>query len=158
TDAMGRAVLANMIFDARSSRTVPGSTRFLRDPFPGNIVPTARFDPVAAKILQTDLWPLPNIAGDRDSNTGNPRQNYADGRSSRSTSDQMMARIDHRFSQNDSVYVRYGFQTSDSFSPGNFPGTERFSPSTKHVTSAVYTKTLSTTRVNEVRFVWQREV
>src|SRR5262249_34682239 len=130
---------------------------FVRDPFPNNRVPVGRFDPVAAKILQTDLWPLPNIAGDRDAATGNPRQNYADGRSSRSTSDQAMIRIDHRISSNDLLYVRYGFQPSDSFSPGNFPGTERFSPDKKHVTSATYTKTLSPSRVNEVRFIWQRE-
>src|SRR5262249_46507045 len=78
TDALGRAVLANAIYDARTSRTVAGSTRFVRDPFPGNRVPASRFDPVAANILQTDLWPAPNIAGDRDAATGNPRQNYAD--------------------------------------------------------------------------------
>src|SRR5262249_62243982 len=53
TDALGRAVLANMIYDARTSRTVAGSTRFVRDPVPDNRVSANRFDPVAAKLLQT---------------------------------------------------------------------------------------------------------
>jgi len=157
TDSLGRSVLANMIYDARSSRTVAGSSRFLRDPFPDNRIPLSRFDAVAAKILQTDLWPAPNIPGEIDRTTGNPRQNYADGRSNRSRSDQMMSRVDHRFTSNDSIYGRYGYQNSDSFSPGNFPGLERLSPSRKHVASGVYTKTLSPTRLNEVRFAYHRE-
>ena len=158
TDALGRPVFANMIYDPRTSRTLPGSSRFVRDPFLNNQIPANRFDPVSAKIVaRDDLWPMPNIAGDRDSATGNPRQNYADGRSNRSTSDQMMARLDHRFSSNDLVYGRYGWGRSDSFSPGNFVGLERTSPSQKHVGSGVYTKTLSPTMVNEVRFVYQRE-
>src|SRR5262249_328620 len=73
-DALGRPVFANQIFDAGTSRQVPGSTRFVRDPFPGNRIPASRFDPVAAKILQTDLWPAPNIPGERDASTRNPRQ------------------------------------------------------------------------------------
>lgn len=157
TDALGRPALANMIYDARSSRPVSGSSRFLRDPFPNNRIPLARFDPVAAKIPEMNLWPLPNTAGDRDRNTGNPRQNYADGRSNRSRSDQMMARVDHRFSPNDRIYGRYGHQNSNSFSPGNFPGVERFGPTRKHVASGVYSNILSPTKLNEVRFVYQRE-
>jgi hypothetical protein len=159
TDALGRPVFANMIYDPLTSRNVPGTTRFVRDPFLDNKIPAYRFDPVAAKIIQrTDLWPVPNVVGSRDAGTGNPRQNYADGRSSRSTSDQMMARIDHRFSSNDLVYGRYGWGRSDSFSPGSFVGLERLNPSHKNVASGVYTKTLSPTMVNEVRFVYQREV
>jgi len=152
TDALGRPVFANQIFDARSSRQVPGSTRFVRDPFPGNRIPLNRFDPVAARILQTDLWPAPNIPGVRDAGTGNPRQNYADGRSNRSQSDQYMSRVDHRFTQNDNVLVRYGYLTSDSFSPGNFLGNERLNPGSKHLVGASYTKVISASKLNEVRF------
>jgi hypothetical protein len=48
TDLMGRPILENTIYDPLSSRTVDG--RVFRDPFPGNAIPSARFDPVASKI------------------------------------------------------------------------------------------------------------
>ncbi|MGH8245179.1 MAG: hypothetical protein ACREUU_01965, partial [Gammaproteobacteria bacterium] len=158
TDTLGRAVLANMVYDPRSSRQVVGSTRFLRDPFPLNRIPVSFWDPVAVKVLQTDLWPAPNIPGARDTATGNPRQNYADGRSNRSSSDQFTARGDHRFTQNDNFYLRYGYLASDSFSPGSFVGNERFSPASKHVVTANYTKTVSPTQINEVRFGYNLEL
>ena len=49
TDAEGRTVRYGTIYDPSTSRLV-GST-WVRDPFPGNIVPKARWSPVAAKIL-----------------------------------------------------------------------------------------------------------
>jgi hypothetical protein len=49
-----------VIYDPLTSRTVNGVQ--VRDPFPGNIIPPARWDPVAAKVLGS-LW-QPNNAGD----------------------------------------------------------------------------------------------
>ncbi len=57
TDALGRPVLAGAIYDPTTQRTVNG--QIVRDPFPGNIIPTAEFSPVSAK-LQTFL-PQPQI-------------------------------------------------------------------------------------------------
>jgi len=51
----------NAIFDPSTTRQVNGVWQ--RDPFPGNVVPTARFDPVARNILQAGPWVLPNRAG-----------------------------------------------------------------------------------------------
>ena len=50
TDALGRSVPFGAVYDPSTTRSVNGTT--VRDPFPGNIVPTNRFDPVSAKILQ----------------------------------------------------------------------------------------------------------
>ena len=47
------------IFDPTTTRSVGG--QFVRDPFPGNIIPANRIDPVALAILQR--VPLPNAAG-----------------------------------------------------------------------------------------------
>lgn len=49
-DALGRPVVYGQIYDPRTTRDVNGVA--VRDPFPGNIIPQARFDPVSAKILQ----------------------------------------------------------------------------------------------------------
>jgi hypothetical protein len=48
TDLMGRPILENAIYDPATNRTVNG--RIFRDVFSGNVIPSSRFDPVAAKI------------------------------------------------------------------------------------------------------------
>ncbi|MEZ5399727.1 MAG: carboxypeptidase regulatory-like domain-containing protein [Bryobacteraceae bacterium] len=49
TDAAGRSVQFGSIFDPASARQVNGS--WVRDPFPGNIVPQNRWSPVSQKII-----------------------------------------------------------------------------------------------------------
>lgn len=49
TDPLGRPIMNGAIYDPATTRVVNGQT--VRDPFPGNIIPVNRFDPVAAKIL-----------------------------------------------------------------------------------------------------------
>jgi hypothetical protein len=48
TDALGRDVFRGMIFDPRSTRTVNGAT--VRDPFPGNIIPSNRISQVSRNL------------------------------------------------------------------------------------------------------------
>ena len=51
TDPLGRSIIQNTIYDPLSQR--PASltdSRLIRDPFPGNIIPTKQLDPVALKI------------------------------------------------------------------------------------------------------------
>jgi hypothetical protein len=155
TDAAGQPVYANQIYDPVTSRLV--GTRFLRDAFPGNRIPLSRFDPVALKIIQQGLWPEPNVAGTRDSRTGNPRDNYYDDRSTRNVADQFLIRVDHRFSDKDSFYARWGVNDTDGFSPGSFPGNERLDLNRQQVAGGSYTRTLGPTKVNDLRFGYQRE-
>src|SRR5262249_21940282 len=74
--------------------------RFSRLPFPGNIIPTSRIDPIATKIL--NLYPLPNQAGTTDG-----RNNYFV--SGRTTEDYWttIGRFDHAFGDNDRMFVRF---------------------------------------------------
>ena len=58
TDALGRPVFANEIFDPRSRTTAPNG-QGVADPFPNNIIPKDRFSPVAVAI-QNLLPPLSN--------------------------------------------------------------------------------------------------
>jgi|SRR5579871_1181904 len=48
-DVLGRPVQFGAIYDPSTTRTVNGQV--VRDPFPGNVVPQSRFDPVAANVL-----------------------------------------------------------------------------------------------------------
>jgi hypothetical protein len=47
-DTAGTALIQNQVFDPTTTRTVNGVA--VRDPFPNNIIPVGRIDPVAAKI------------------------------------------------------------------------------------------------------------
>lgn len=59
-DSTGRTIIDGQIFDPTTTR--PGSDGYrIRDPFPGNVVPLARFDPSSAKVLA--LIPRPTRGG-----------------------------------------------------------------------------------------------
>ncbi len=61
TDPLGRNIPSGTVFDPSTTRTVNGV--LVSDPFTGNLIPAARFDPVAAKILTMIPQPLgPNAA------------------------------------------------------------------------------------------------
>jgi hypothetical protein len=76
TDALGRPVSTNEIYDPTTTRTVAagakdpvtglvnnsGSDAVLRDPFPGNMIPAAEFSKAAAALLP--LFPNPLFGGD----------------------------------------------------------------------------------------------
>jgi len=56
-DPLGRQMLEGMIYDPATTKTAPDG-RLYRDPFPNNIIPKDRFDPIAVKIQA--LFPQPN--------------------------------------------------------------------------------------------------
>jgi hypothetical protein len=56
TDALGRQLVEGQIFDPLTERLAPNGRR-VRDQFPGNVIPVARFDPVAVRIQ--NLLPNP---------------------------------------------------------------------------------------------------
>ena len=55
-DALNRPIFQNQIFDPNTTRPAPDGS-VVRDPFPGNIIPIDRMDPVALKIQS--MIPLP---------------------------------------------------------------------------------------------------
>ena len=59
TDALGRQVFANAIYDPKTRTTAPNGVG-IADVFPNNKIPLTRFDPVAAKIQA--LIPQPTNA------------------------------------------------------------------------------------------------
>ncbi len=67
-DAQGRLI---PIYDPTTTRPDPNNPgRFLRDPFPGNIIPQNRLDP-AAKILAKQIYGAPNVTGAPFTNINN---------------------------------------------------------------------------------------
>ncbi len=86
-DALGRDIVFGQIYDPATTRQLPDGT-WIRDPFPGNIIPADRFSKVTENILKYDI---PNPQIDRMKNN-NPR--YSNGQPILHI-DNYMSKIDH---------------------------------------------------------------
>jgi hypothetical protein len=90
------------IYDPATTRPNPNGAGFVRDLFPGNIVPANRQDPLSLKVLP--YMPLPN-ARPTDLNTN--ANNFVSLVGSLSDQGVTNVRVDHRFSDSDSMFFRY---------------------------------------------------
>ncbi len=101
------------LFDPFTTRPNPAGSGFVRDPFPGNVIPANRMDPVARQVLQ--YFPLPNQPG----NAVTGAQNYFATGSAELNVDNLDARVDHHLSDNQKVFVRYSYRKTHS-APASF--------------------------------------
>jgi hypothetical protein len=88
-------------------------------PFPGNVIPQDRFDPVARNILN-QLYPAPNTAGTRGA-TGQPINNYLINPTLERQDNQFDGKIDHKLSDNNRFFVRYSYQKTHRLLPATLP-------------------------------------
>jgi Carboxypeptidase regulatory-like domain/TonB-dependent Receptor Plug Domain/TonB dependent receptor len=154
TDALGRPVPRNGIYDARTSRLV--NNVYVRDLFPGNTLPASRFDSVARNMVNfPGLIPAPNIPGGRGTN-GNPTQNFFDGRTRSDNYDLFSMRVDHQFSSNDTLMARYSVTDSNAFAPNTFPGYGTFDNQRQMAGTIAHTHVFGPTVVNEFKFGYLR--
>jgi Carboxypeptidase regulatory-like domain/TonB dependent receptor len=83
-----------------------------RAPFPGNIIPSARIDPIAARYLKS-YEPLPTL-----SSAGG---NYLDSTPNDIRSNNGSLRVDHQFRNRSSIFGRYTINDDRNLFAGNFP-------------------------------------
>ena len=87
---------------------------FTRQPFPGNVIPESRIDPIAREVVE--LFPhanRPGLAG-----------NYLDNAPYREDQNQATVRVDHRLSDRHQLMGRYNRGMVDAFEPyAEDPGT-----------------------------------
>jgi hypothetical protein len=122
-------------------------------PFPGNVIPADRFDPLAVGIMA--LVPLPNQPG---------ANNFISQPSITDNSDRLLARFDVHFSPSDSVFARYIYSNRHRDIPGLFTGvidgtsTSAFGNQKIKTNGVVagWTRIFSPTIVNELRFSWSQ--
>jgi hypothetical protein len=88
-------------------------------PFQGNVIPSARVDPVARRIVE-QLYPRANTAGRRAEN-GQPIDNYVANPPQRRHDDQFDVRIDHALGDANRPSVRYSFDKSRREVPPYLP-------------------------------------
>ncbi len=102
-----QTVVASVPTVAETQGDFSAWTAVVRDPltnspFPGNIIPSSRLDPVGASIAA--LYPAPNVSGARSRNN-----NFRANQPINTTTNVAVARLDHSFSTNDRIYGRFLF-------------------------------------------------
>jgi outer membrane receptor protein involved in Fe transport len=98
-----------VIYDPTTSRQVGTTT--VRDPFPGNIIPQNRIDPIARNLMQ--LYPAPTTSG--------LVNNYSGQTNRTQDSNSTDVKVDHRFTQNNTLAMRYSYNDVATFTPGACP-------------------------------------
>jgi hypothetical protein len=108
TAAQRSGIFTTPVYDPATTTKV-GST-YTRAQFAGNVIPSSRFDPVSAQLLS--LYPAPNLAG---------KSNFFSNQKETIAQDQYVARVDHRFSNKDSIFGRYSTQANTNNLPAPLP-------------------------------------
>src|SRR5690242_12867114 len=117
-------------------------------------------NPVIAKLLARNPWPAPNRPLPLFDNTGEPNLFVTTPASN--DVDSLIAKIDHSFTKDIQLTGRYFYGTSDQSFPlailaGNIlPGYNTTTPTKVHLVSLSLLNVISSTKVNEVRFGFNR--
>ena len=133
----------NQLYDP-STKTlingVPGGT-----PFPGNIIPTGKINPVSIKLMQ--YLPLPNIV------TSTLNNNYQTADQSPTNKDQFNQRVDWTESQKSSWFARYSWTSENSLTQGIYLNGGTVLTSGNQAVLA-NTRVFSPVMVNDIHFGW----
>jgi len=97
TDALGRPIFQGQIYDPQTTRS-DGQGGFLRDPFPGNVIPANRLSSISQAIQK--LYALPTRPGTQLNWVGAAFPTRVD-------KDQWTFKLDHIFSQKHRVSLAY---------------------------------------------------
>jgi hypothetical protein len=102
--------LPGTIYDPATTRLVGSS--FVRDPFPGNIIPANRLDPNAVALL--NLYPAPTNSG--------LVNNFANSPVLIQNEKQFDVRLDLNFTQKDQLYYSFSYDDKPELIPSIFGG------------------------------------
>ena len=136
------------------TQTQNAQGQYVRSQFPGNIIPANRLNPVGQNLI--NLFPQPNLPGVANNYLYNPIRTTKE--------HDFDSRVDHRFSESDSAWVRFSWSNSNLTEPSYLPapaiGAGPGVPglNAQPVKQAVLSEThiLSAQSFNEVRFGFTR--
>src|SRR3984893_15380573 len=121
-DALGRPILTGAIYNPFSTRKITAGqvdpstglvatkTGYIRDRFAGNIIPSQYLDTIATSIASGKYWPSPT--------NSNLTNNFLAAASAAAHSNEYSGRIDHNFTDNDRLNVRWSQKYQSKI---NFP-------------------------------------
>ena len=167
-DALGRAILSGSIYNPFSTRQITAGqvdpstgliatqTGYIRDPFPGNIIPPGVLDTIAEKIATGNYWPTPTNAG--------LVNNFLAASAAEAHSNEYSVRIDQNITDSDRLNVRWSqkFQSKVNYptyygadDPGG-PGV--VAPNNRYSINAGYNHIFNPTFAMSVNFGVNRHV
>jgi hypothetical protein len=126
-----------------SGRPVVLRNPYTGQPIPGNKLPPELINPVGKRLM--DMLPRPNYFGD-------PFLNLRIFRSGTYTQDKWLTRVDHTFSQKDSLQVTFNFGNYDNVSPSETIYGDKDSLEHDRTLSATYTHIFNQNLVNDLIF------
>jgi hypothetical protein len=137
------------VYDPASTAPNPSGSGFVRTQFPGNVIPASRFDKIGQELIA--FYPLPNLPGLANDYTRNVPHLQ--------TSQTGVIRGDVQVSAKDSMFWR-GAVTRSSVQANTPLPVPAQAPANRDINSEGvaygYTRTFTTTLVNELRFSWTR--
>ncbi|MEW5976498.1 MAG: TonB-dependent receptor [Acidobacteriota bacterium] len=137
---------APIIYDPATTRMENGV--LVRDPFPGNRIPSNRINPITKAYLDIFYTPLqPNRTG--AFNLINNKPNALD-------TDQFTVRVDHRFSANTSVFGRFSLSDLTLTEPQTLPTNTRERFNTFRNIGVTVTHLFTPTTILDVRYGYNR--
>ena len=101
------------IYDPTTTVQIPGSTAYTRTAFPGNVIPSSHFDPLASILV--NAYPAPQTPAAINNYTSNMLQTQQ--------WDQGDIRMDEQISPNDSFFARWSVQYTTTVVPATYPPT-----------------------------------
>ena len=174
-DANGNLIL---IYDPLTTRRNPNfissqpvsatNPEFLRDPFPGNVIPQQRLNQVGLNVAS--IYPAPNGPGNFDNYTSTVNREVTD--------NVLSGRVDHRLSDKDSFFVRFNWgkfkldapqgqaacclatpaEAASRFDLGPFVAGIQNTRLTTHGAAFNYSRVISPALVNELRMGYAKTV
>jgi hypothetical protein len=158
TTAQRSGVFSSPVYDPATTQQAPGG--YSRSIFPGNTIPSSRFDAAALAVLHR--YPRPNVVTATGAEA--TANNYRRTGNESAQQDQFDTRLDRYFGSRHRVFGRYTYLRDHSLPVTPFPDgsgniTTGFIGDTLTRADGVvaeHTWTLSPTRVNQVRFGWTR--
>lgn len=134
-DSQGRLVV---VHDPLATTRLPNG-EVVRQPFPGNVIPAGRLDPVAQSVLS--YYPAANQPG----NPLTGADNYVNNSQQQANSNNYSLRIDHALGRSTRTFGRYSYHRSDSATPFRWDGPG--SRDARDIIDVYYNVTLGGTRV-----------
>jgi hypothetical protein len=174
-DASGNLIL---VWDPLTTRLNPAfdpgrpvsasNPQFLRDPYPGNVIPANRINPVGLNVAS--IYPLPNGPGNFNNYTSTVNRVVTD--------NVFSGRIDHRVSDKDSLFARFNWgkfkldapqgqaacclptpaDAASRFDLGPFVAGIQNTRLTTHGAAFNYSRVISSALVNELRVGYAKTV
>jgi TonB dependent receptor len=99
-----------IIYDPLTTKPDPANpSRFIRDPFPNNVIPAGRISPIARNLMQ--YWPAPNTT---PTNANTQVNNYTAAGTAIADSQRLDVRIDHMIKDNWRMSSRFSTSSSEN--------------------------------------------